>query len=234
MKRWLTTTGLLMLACGCQSVGSKPSTDFISPLAGNDVNHHDTQATPGSERELCVQTATMVASRGHITEAIALYEQAERLRPELAKLNRELAPLYPQAGRWESALARYQAAIDASPDDAELLNNFCWTLLEADQSSRALEVAVSGVERFPGDRRLRSTLALAHHRCGNREAALEQMRDLYGAAAALHNIALFDIDAGDHVAARAAVAQSLAHDPTPRATQLASALESTLASQHDR
>jgi len=224
MSRMIVLLVCLMATVGCHRVRKK-SPDFIQPLVTNDVACRPEQPFPESERDLCIQTAQTVAKRGHFTEAIALYEQAEKLEPSQPLLNRELAPLYAQAGQTDRAVLRYQRAIDAAPDDAELINNLAWTLLEADRPTEAIQVIEKALTQFPEDRRLQSTRAVASYHTGDREGAIAQFTELYGPSAAYHNIALLDIEAGDRDQAKAAAEQSIAHQPTTQTIRLVTAID---------
>lgn len=228
MSRCLALLAFLMATAGCQGMRTQKSNDFIEPLAMNNRSVGTEQATPESERQLCIQTAKTVAARGHFSEAIALYEQAEKLDSRFPPLDRELAPLHAERGQVEKAVTRYQRAIQATPDDAALWNNFAWTLLESNRSAQAINVVEEALVHFPTHRRLLSTRAVASYRAGDREDAIERFAELYGPSVAYHNIALLDVESGDLANARSAVQQSLAHNGTSESIQLASAIENVL------
>ncbi len=215
---------ILLATAGCQSMGAKKSPDFIAPLAMEHVANEKIP-TPKNERELCIRTAATVAGSGHLSEAIALYEKAERLDPQTDPLDRQLAPLYAQTDQAEKAIARYQGAINRSPHDAELRNNFTWTLLELGRVEQALAAVEDALKKFPEHRRLQSTRALALYRQGNRTAAFQQFASLYGSSAAHHNMALLDIEAGDEANARRELTQALAQTPSAKTIELATAVE---------
>lgn len=204
---------------------AKPSPDFIVPLSSGHSAPVSRLDTPKNERDLCIQTAATVAARGHMTEAIALYEQAEKLDASGKSLDRELAPLYAQAGQSDQSLMRYQKAIANNPKDEELRNNHAWTLLEWNRVEEAIETLESAREKFPNNRRLQSTQAIAMYRRGDRAAALAQFTALYGASAAQHNLAMLDIEAGDAKNATVAVNTALRDTPSSKTIQLATAIQ---------
>ena len=131
--------------------------------------------------------------RGHFAETIALHEQAEKLDSGLPPLDRELASLYAEAGQMDKAVSRYRSAIEKTPNDAELLNNLAWTLIESKNHTAAETVISQGLSEHPGDERLRSARAYVSYELGKREAALKQFGELYGPAAAHHNVAVLDL-----------------------------------------
>ncbi|MEO1619231.1 MAG: tetratricopeptide repeat protein [Planctomycetota bacterium] len=221
---FFTSLPLLVLSLvGCRSLNKDAEQNFIEPLATT-TSDVDRGSMPKNERELCVRTAETVAEKGHFTEAIALYEKAERLDPQAGLFNRELAPLFAQSKNFDQSLARYRAAIAEAPQDAELANNYVWTLLEARKTTQAASVVESAIARFPGDQRLATTKAIVLYRQGDRAGALEQFKSLDGLSAAHHNLAMLDIESGDETAAKNAVAVALAASPSPQTIELAQAL----------
>ena len=225
MSRCLATVLLLIPTLGCQSMRAKKSSDFIKPLGRQALSSDAKHKTPESERELCIQTAKVVAERGHFTEAIALYEQAEKLDRDLPALDRELANLYAQSGQVDLSVKRYRLAIEKTPNDADLRNNLAWTLLESNRLDQAIQVINESLQQFPQNRRLQSTQAIASYHAGDRQAAIQQFTSLYGPSAAYHNVALLDIEFGNQQSALVAIEHAMVGAPTNQTIQLASAIK---------
>ncbi len=215
----------LLASVGCQSIRGTRSPEFIKPLAAKQDGSEVLYATPKNERELCIRTAAIVASSGHVTEAIKLYENAEQLDSNAAPLDRELAPLYAQAGDAEKSITRYQRAIRYLPNDAELQNNFAWTLLELNRPGQAIQVIETALQKFPENRRLQSTRAIASYHAGDRQDAIRRFTSLYGSSAAYHNVALLDVETGDPEHAQSSIAKAMESNPTAQTIQLASAID---------
>ena len=176
-----------------------------------------------NEVEVCLETARSVAAAGHAREAILLYEKAEQLSGE--PKHRELAPLYAASGNTTKALERYREAVRYAQDDAELRNNLAWTPMEAGQLEESIEIARQGLLRQPNHPRLKTTSAVAEFKLGNRERAFELFRSVQGEAAAHHNIAMLEIDAGNESAANDRLAQAASHtDHAPETEQFRRAL----------
>jgi Tfp pilus assembly protein PilF len=150
-----------------------------------------------TERELCIETANTLASKGHAREAIQLYEKAESLAPSADPLDLELAPLYSQTGNNDGAVARYKNAISSGKSSEEVINNFAWTLTESEKFEEASKVIQQGLEQSPESERLKSLQAVLLYRQGQRAQALRAFANLYGDSAAHHNIAVLDIQHGD-------------------------------------
>ncbi|KLU06086.1 TPR Domain containing protein [Rhodopirellula islandica] len=194
---------LLPLAVGCNSIEKDHGADFLKPFAS--VESMDAQAKRQpipDERSLCIETAKTVATKGHAEEAIKLFERAEELDPNASTLDRNLAPLYAEVGNHAAAIERYKLILQATPDDADLINNYAWTLMEAGRFDQAIEEAMKGLQKSPENKRLRSTLAMTYYRQGDHGNAFQQWEMAVGKTAALHNLALLDIEAGEIDSAR--------------------------------
>lgn len=202
----LVTMLLLVVAMpigsGCSGMKKSHDSDFLKPLAASPVASKTKREPLPSERTLCMETAKTVASQGHASEAIQLYERAEQLDPSAKPLDVELASLYADVGNHDAAIQRYQRCVARKPDDVELSNNFAWTLMEAQRFDQAITEANRGLQNSPDNVRLRSTLAMIHYRQGDRTAALHQFEQSLGSSAAHHNLAILDIDAGNLDAAQ--------------------------------
>lgn len=89
------------------------------------------------------------------------------------------------------------------------------------QSMATIDEALS---KFPNNRRLQSTRAVALNHDGDRPAAFAEFDTIYGDSAAHHNIAILDLEAGNEGAAHDAVVQAVAANPAAETLQLATAL----------
>lgn len=161
------------------------------------ASKRSTNGAKRSEREICLETAKSVASKGHAREAILLYEKAERLKPDAEPLDRALAPLYAEVGDYDSATARYRNVI-ARQDrpEPDVHANLCWTLIEAGRLHDAEQSIQAGLSLFPDNPRLLGSRAVLHYERGNREQAFQVFRSLYGPSAAHHNLAILDLEHG--------------------------------------
>ena len=189
----------LMVGCllfvGCTSfrkVGGENDRALKNGLPGTLLGNDSVD-----ERALCIETATMVASNGHASEAIQLFEKAEKLDASQTPLDLELAPLYAQVGKHELAITRYQNAIDRGIAGADEYNNLAWTLKDANQFGQALQIVQQGLAVAPDNDRLLSTQAIILYEQDDREGALSVFRKLHGPSAAHHNLAVLDIERGD-------------------------------------
>ena len=187
----------LALLVGCSGLKKNRSDDFVKPLAAASTEtKHRRQPIP-DERTLCMETAKTVAEQGHADEAIKLYQRAEEIGSSQGPLDKQLAPLYAQAGDFDAAIERYGRLVSTSPQDTQLCNNFAWTLMEAQEYDEAITQAQRGLALDAGNKRLRATLAMIHYHQGDRTAALAEFAKAQDSTAAHHNLAVLDIDAGN-------------------------------------
>ena len=105
-------------------------------------------------------------------EAVAHFERALALQPNLGEAHNGLASALLQAGRVREAVAQYQAAVAAAPENPYLLNNLAWALATCPEASirdgaRAVELAQQA-ERLSGgkDPWILGTLAAAYAEAG--------------------------------------------------------------------
>ena len=186
-----------LLTIGCKSLRKSGETDLVEPLSVETPHRQSLTNELPSERVLCIETANTVSQKGHVVEAIKLYERAEQLDPSAAPLDQQLAPLYSQVGNHSDAIKRYRRLSLESPNDLELNNNYAWTLMEAKRCDAALAEVQRGLNIDEDHERLRSTLAMIYYRQGDRVNALKQFTRLQGFTAAQHNLALLELDAGN-------------------------------------
>ena len=194
---WLVTTGTLALLYSCfvgcsllrQAEDREIVPQFDRAKSFNGTANHN-------ERELCIETAKSLATKGHATEAIALYEKAGSLESNGQSFDLELAPLFAQIGDSETAVARYESAIASGHADSSTFNNLAWTLMDMGRADAALEAVGRGLMVTPDDQRLRSTQAVVLHRKGDRQGALSNFESMYGLSAAHHNMAILEMEAG--------------------------------------
>ncbi|QDT11405.1 tetratricopeptide repeat protein [Planctomycetes bacterium K23_9] len=195
----------LLLLCnqsGCSSLETKTSEPLVKPLNGSlsqSLGHEPEGKSPvgkSDERTLCMKAAESVAKEGHAKEAILLYEKAESLDRSSDSLDAVLAPLFAQVGQTDKAVARYQRVIGQGTATPETYNNLAWTLIESGRCTEAAANVDLGLETYPNNERLRASRAVVAYKLDDRDEAMKQFIELYGPAAAHHNLAVLDIEHG--------------------------------------
>lgn len=130
--RWkLLLEGLLLVpAVGCTTFDLVPAqVDLIPKLQTSDagLNGH-TKANielPNDKAAMaCVATAEAMEKNGHEAEAIQQYELARKYDSSMPRISRRLAVLYDRQADFAHATQEYQRAIQETPKDADLLNNY--------------------------------------------------------------------------------------------------------------
>jgi Flp pilus assembly protein TadD len=216
--RQLSLLSLSLLAampCGCSSLPqlTRPSTDSYSnakpaesPMSQLGVALPAMK--PGEDRELKIIAAEQMVEHGYWNEAVELYLDAEAVAPKKPKLDKQLAPALAAAGRYSESLQRYRAQIQEDPKNAELLNNFAFTLQESGDllgAETEFRKALSIDSSFE-NAAVNLGLLLARQR--RYEEAFRVLEPAIGEAAAHHNLGVIAIDSGDETTARLQFSQA--------------------------
>ncbi|MGB7342891.1 MAG: tetratricopeptide repeat protein [Pirellulaceae bacterium] len=234
MQRLVASCGLVLLSScfvGCSLLRNAENREIVPQVETAKLRESTTFL---NERELCINTAANLAAKGHAAEAIALYEKAERLKPNDRSFDLELAPLFTQVGDSETAVAKYESAIADGHANSATFNNLAWTLMGMGRTDAALEAVNRGLTVAPDDQRLNSTQAVALYKKGDRQSALSKFEAIYGPSAAHHNLAVLDLEAGQIDAAIKHAKLAAEHpDCTRESLALHETLLATVATQAD-
>ncbi len=113
-------------------------------------------------------------------EAVAAAASAAALLPEDAFLWQHLGDMNLKYRNLEGAVAAFRKSLKFSPDNAVVLNNLAYTLIETNQElPLALEMARMSVEKLPSLVFNLDTLAWALHKNGQHSEALEIMNSIF-------------------------------------------------------
>jgi Tfp pilus assembly protein PilF len=161
----------------------------------------------------CIATAEQLEQQGHHREAIQLYEKARGLDPKATNYARHLAGLYDLENDPAHSLAEFQTAIAASPNDADLLNDFgCFedrrgNYAEAESILRKAVAASSQSDRT----RINLAMTLAHQK--RYKESFDLFSNVVGPAAAHSNLGVILAKQGQIDQAKRAFEQALALNP---------------------
>ena len=114
-------------------------------------------------------------------QAVAFLQSVLDKDPDSLELRGQLAQIHYDAGQFEDAMAQYEILVGQAPEILVFRSNYAWALLKSDgdlgeakvQAERALAIA-------PENNASKVTLAMVLSGLGDREAAVEAMRDVSG------------------------------------------------------
>jgi Tfp pilus assembly protein PilF len=143
---------------------------------------------PSKTAEWCWATAEEKEGAGEDQQAAAFYEQARVLDPQARDYGGRLARLYDRLNQDEAAEREYRAAIEESPNDADLLNDYGVFHLRRGQWTVAEGWFRRALEASPGHDRASVNLAISLGMQDRRTESYEAFARVVGSAAAYCNL----------------------------------------------
>jgi len=201
----------LALIAGCAGGQGSQRSGVQPPPGSQDL-------PPNQAAEVCFATARELEENGFDAQAIVQYERARQFNPRIAGVSRRLAVLYDRTGDTARANAEYQKALNNTPNDPALLNDYGyfhyvrgnWKEAEV-QFRRALAIDNSNARAW-------NNLGLTLAQLGNYDAAYEASAKAVGPAEARANVAMIMVSHGRFDEATRSLQQALAINPDlPRA-----------------
>ncbi|MDB5391032.1 MAG: repeat-containing protein [Planctomycetaceae bacterium] len=218
--KWLVA-GLLAVS-GC-AMAPHAGSELVSQLDVQD-SAKPAELSPAVASNACVATAKALAKNGYETDAIAEYEHARELNPEVTGISRYLAVLYGRQHNRQKALTEFQLALKEHPKDADLLNDFGYFHLEQEEWSLAETQLNKALTLAPKHERARINLGLALAYQGRVEESLAAFKPAIGEAAAHSNLAMILAQQGKADAARREFQRAAELDATLQQPQVALAI----------
>lgn len=115
---------LLVSQTGCLSLFAKKD-DLSGADAAAGTSKPLPELRPSESAKVCFATAESLEKGGKEAEAIHMYERARSIDARQVPLaTRRLATLYGQIGEFDRAKQEYERALEQSPNDCEILNDF--------------------------------------------------------------------------------------------------------------
>ena len=174
---------------------------------------------PGDDRELKIIAAEQMTKHGYWNEAVELYLDAESTAPKKPRLDVQLAPALAGAGRYPESIERYRHLVKENAEDAELANNFAFTLMESGDLVAAEKEFRRALRLDPTFENAAVNLGLLLARQKRNDEALAVLVPAIGEAAAHHNLGVVAIEAGDENAARQHFVIAASLPSAPKTTQ---------------
>jgi len=117
-----------------------------------------------------------LSSQGNSKSAIELADNWLKSRPNDLAVRKVLANLQVQIGNFAAARRNYETALKVRPDDGEVLNDLANVLL-VQKDPTALSIAEKALSRDPRNALYVDTAGWANHMAGNKDRALQLLRD---------------------------------------------------------
>ncbi|WP_197441052.1 tetratricopeptide repeat protein [Thalassoglobus neptunius] len=174
----------------------------------------------------CRERGLHLAAEQQDDEAIAQLEKARELAPGMKGVAHPLAVLYDRQGQWTAASSEYRRALQESPDDADLLNDYGYFLYTQGELERAEETLLRCLKSMPSHPKARLNLAMVFAAEGRMDEAFAEFESSVGTAAAHHNTGMLLARAGHKDDALAHLQRAAELDPEFRQTaQVIASLE---------
>jgi Tfp pilus assembly protein PilF len=143
---------------------------------------------PKQAAQACLATAKELQAHGDAREAILLFERARQLDPREQQVSRYLAGLYEQQGNDTRALAEYRKALELSPRDADLLNDFGYHHYRHQDWKQAEDYFRKAIAQAPDHERAWVNLGLVLGEQGRYQESFNAFSKALGPAAAHSNL----------------------------------------------
>ena len=216
------TCVLLIMLSGCSLVRSKNkdldqaglTTQLANPAASASVGKSAAATSHKLELAIALETADLARKRGMDDEAIGQYLLARNLDPKVKGVAHPLAVLYDRAGKMDAAEREYRIAIVEQGDNADLLSDYGYFLYSRGKHEEAESTLRSALKKNPKHHQATVNLGLVVGARGNYDEAQKLFAEAIGPAAALHNIGMLKLRAGDAVGAMENLKGASSQDPS--------------------
>lgn len=212
-------TILLILFCvtGCSGLPS-------APRSLSSIIRSQPKPTPGiqagltdpSNQELAIawETARLAEQRGMDPEAIEAYLEVRNHDPAKPGVAHSLAVLYDRSGMTDAATREYQTALQENPASADLHCDFGYFLYSTGETERAEASLREALRLQPEHPQATINLGLVIGSQGRYDEAQGLFTQAIGPAAAMHNVGMLRLRAGEVDAAKSMLAEAKRRDPS--------------------
>ncbi len=160
-------------------------------------------------------------AKGNLTDAIAMYREAYSLHPTNLTAGLVLARTLANAGKNQEATTQYEAVLKAHPNDAGVLNDMAYFLVEHNGDvDEALRLAQRAIQQAPQQPSYSDTIACIYLKKGQRDSALQIFSNLVRKypdfATFRYHLGMALFENGDKGRARRELQTALASHPSPQ------------------
>jgi Tfp pilus assembly protein PilF len=118
--------------------------------------------------------AGMLAERGRLPEAIQIFEEALRIKPDYAEGHRNLGGVLEETGKHEEAIAHYEEALRIKPHYAEAENNLGVALWQEGKTTEAQKYFEEALRINPDNAEAHKNLGITLEQSGRAQEAIAQ------------------------------------------------------------
>jgi Tfp pilus assembly protein PilF len=208
---------------GCSTWGhdmsNRPMIPAFSGGTAESSGGDDEELPPKLSAHACLTTAEQMRAKGHVEQAIFLYEKARHDDPSLSAVAHPLADLYDQQGDGVRALAEYKKALAAAPKDADVQNDFGCYYYRRGNYAEAEPFFRKALSIAPEHQQAGMNLALVLAHQGHFQESYKAFARVVGPAAAHSNVGVLLAKAGRADEARQEFRQAMALDSTLKQPQ---------------
>jgi Tfp pilus assembly protein PilF len=174
---------------------------------------------PREAAQACLIMAASFERKGSDAFAIAEYEKARQLDPNLRQVTRRLAVLYDRSGESQRAMSEYQEALKASPRDPNLLNDAGYCYYNRGQWSEAENYFRKAIALDGKHARAWNNLGMALAQEGRYDESLKAFQHVVSPGEAQANLAAILAAQGNVEEAKQAYGQALKLEPDLHSAQ---------------
>lgn len=208
---------LLLIINGCATSSlTRWKSESNDGLANTVVDPDDVQGIA----QVCTVTAEHLEKQGHQREAILLYERARAHDPQALNYARRLAVLYDHQNQPQKALDEYEQALEKSPHDPDVLNDFGFFHYRQGNMDVAEELLDRALQLDNSHQRAWTNLGIVRAHQGRYEESFEAFSQVSNEAAAHANVGTIMARQGQFEDAKEALRRATELDPAlerPRA-----------------
>lgn len=204
--RWRITSGLgsalALLAVAALEVGCSSVSDTMRNLG---ASHSDLKSQ--------ILMARLMERQNQHAKALETYEDLLRKHPRSAELHHRLALVDHRVGRKEDAERHFRKAVELSPKDATLLNDYGYWLYLENRFPEAEAQLTSAIRNDPSNKMIANNLAMALGRQGKVDQAERIFQRTTSPAEAQANLGYLQAQLRQFDKARAHYARAIELDP---------------------
>ena len=223
MLKYLSLSLTMLCVAGCSTFSSlhqpiSKHTSLEPPSVS--VNHQPELADPrDQELAIALETAKLAEQRGMDREAVDAFLQVRNLDPSQPDVAHSLAVLYDRLGMTDAASREYQAALEEDPSNADVHCDFGYFLYSTGEAEQAETSLKEALRLQPDHSKATINLALVVGSLARYDEAQELFTQAIGPAAAMHNVGMLRLRAGEVEAAKTMLAEAKRRDPSIEASQ---------------